>query len=222
MRMSIVTVRKPKALHRFLAVFLAFSLLLVWMGLRIKPLITGVAKGYGENVVANALSEMVEEELKSTKYQFFDIIYDGSGSVSAVMTNSGDINHFMARIILRLKEKIVEMEEFEASIPLGNFFSNPFFSGVGPNIPVKFLILSNTSITAEDKFEAKGINQTLYTVELRIDTKIGIYLPGMSESMTMTNFIPISQTLVVGKVPDTYTNVEGMEGTVQDTVLDIE
>ncbi|MBQ8003016.1 MAG: sporulation protein YunB [Clostridia bacterium] len=223
MRLGIVSVRKKGDRCKRLAfVLLALILLTLWAGMKIRPIIVSVAKGYGENVVANNLNEIINKELKNIDFDFTRIVYTPEGTVASVGMDSHKVNLFMTDIVLMLKDKIIELEEIEAKIPLGNFLSNPFFSGLGPSVPVKFLILANTNVTAEDKFVSEGINQTLYTINLRVDTKVGIYIPGIKDSMTVTNIVPISQHLIVGEVPDSYTNVEGMEGTVQDTVLDIE
>ncbi len=222
MRMSVVYTNDKKVFPWILCGLVAFCLVLLWIGVKIKPLVISVAKGYGENLVSNTLNEMINEEIKKLDFEFTNVTLTSEGKVTRVTMDSGRVNQFMADIVLVLKDKIAEMEEIEAGIPLGNFLSNPFFSGMGPKIPVRFLILTNTNVTMEEEFSSQGINQTLYVINLRVDTKVGIFFPGIRDSMMVTNLVPLSQQLIVGEVPDNYTNVEGMEGSVQDTVLDID
>ncbi len=223
MRLGIVSVKeKGRVLPKLILIIIAILLVTVWAGIKVRPVIVSVARGYGENVVGNTLNAMINEELEKLEFDFTRVQYTPEGKVAAVGMDSAKVNTFMADIVLVLKDKIIELEEIEANIPIGNFLSNPFFSGLGPRVPVKFLILANTNVTAEEKFSSKGINQTLYALNLRVDTKVSIYIPGIKDGMTVTNIVPLSQHVIVGDVPDSYTNVEGMEGTVQDTVLDIE
>lgn len=198
------------------------SIVFVWANVTIRPFIIGVAKGYATNAVNNTLTGIIDELLKEESYEFVNIISDSEGKIAAVTMNSADTNLFMTGLTMRLKNKIADMEEIEAKIPLGNFLPYPFLAGLGPDIKVRFLILANSDVKLYERFEAQGINQTLYTVTLHADTKVGIYIPTMHSAVVIENELPLYQTLIVGGVPDSYTNVEGMEGTVQDTVLDIE
>lgn len=226
MRFSVVSVYERNNSSRFLRyilfVLVLFTLVFVWANIKIRPFVISVAQGYAKNVASNTLNDIIDDAMKGEEYSFINIIKDGEGKIAAVTMNSADTNLLMTKISIGLKEKIADMDEVEARIPLGNFMPYPFFAGLGPKVPVRFLILANSSVTAEETFTAKGINQTLYTITLHVNTRVGIYIPAMHSSVEIENDIPIAQTLVVGNVPDSYTNVEGMEGTVQDTVLDIE
>lgn len=194
----------------------------IWINIKVRPFVVSVTKGYAENVVSNTLSAIIDETLRNEEYSFVEVIRDSNDRVVAVTMNSADTNVFMTKIAIGLRTRIADMEEIEAKIPLGNFLPYPFLAGLGPEVPVKFLILANTAVSANENFVAKGINQSLYTLSLHVVTDVGIYIPAMHSSVTVENRVPIAQTVIVGSVPDSYTNVEGMEGSVQDTVLDIE
>lgn len=205
-----------------LVLFLAAVGIIALVIIKVRPFVISVAKGYAKNEVNNALNEIIDNALTSGDYTFINIIEDGEGKVAAATMNAADVNLLMARISMGLKSKIADMEAIEAKIPAGNFLPYPFFAGMGPKISVKFLILSNTNIKAVENFTAKGINQTLYTVCFHIETAVGIYIPTMHSSVKLENEIPIAQTLIVGAVPDSYTNVEGLEGTVQDAIMNLD
>lgn len=226
MRLSVVSVYEKESRLRFLWYILfaliAFCAVFIWINIKVRPFVISVAKGYATNVVSNTLSGILDEAMKEDDYTFVNVINDSEGKVTAVTMNGADTNLLMTKIAIGLKQRIADMEEIEAMIPLGNFLPYPFLAGVGPEIPVKFLILANTSVNANESFISKGINQSLYTISFHVVTDVGIYIPTMHSSVTVENDIPVAQTLIVGNVPDNYTNVEGMEGTVQDTVLNLE
>lgn len=226
MRLGISSPYEKRSPARFLW-YILFTLtviaaVFIWINIKVAPFVVSVTKGYAENVASNTLNTIVDETLKNEEYSFVDVIRDANDRVVAVTMNSADTNIFMTKIAIGLKERIAEMKEVEAKIPLGNFLPYPFLAGLGPEVPVKFLILANTAVSAKEDFVAKGINQSLYTLSLHVVTDVGIYIPAMHSSVTVENEVPIAQTVIVGSVPDSYTNVEGMEGSVQDTVLDIE
>lgn len=226
MRMSVVSVYENKSYVRvlwyILFILVAFVVIFIWVNIKVRPFVVSVATGYATNVVSNTLNDILDEAMKEDDYTFVNVINDAEGKVAAVTMNSADTNLLMTKIALGIKNRIANMEEVEAEIPLGNFLPYPFLAGIGPDVPVKFLILANTSVTAKENFISKGINQSLYTISFHIVTKVGIYIPTIHSSVMVENDLPVAQTLIVGNVPDNYTNVEGMEGSVQDTILDVD
>lgn len=225
MRMGLDFEKERGAVGRLLFILMILTALIVggmiFVNVKIRPFIISVTQGYATNAVGNTMNDIVNEILKEDEYSFANIINDGEGNVCAVTMNSADVNLFMTRIAIEMKEKIADMDEISAEIPLGNFLPHPFFSGLGPSVRVKFLILANSSSDLKESFSDKGINQTLYTLSINSKTKVRIYVPTVNSSVTVENDIPIFRTLIVGKVPDTYTNVEGVEGSAADTVLNI-
>lgn len=226
MRLSVVSVYEKKSSMRFFKYILigliAFVMIFVWTNIKIRPFIISIAKGYAENAVSNTLNEIIDEAMKKDNYVFVNLLKDSEGKITAVTMNSADTNLLITKITIGLKNRVDDMEEIKADIPLGNFIPYPFFAGLGPKIPVKFLILATTSVTTEETFASQGINQTLYMLSFKVETKVGIYIPTMHSSVSVENHVPISQTLIVGSVPDAYTNVEGLEGSAQDAVMNID
>ncbi len=226
MRLSIMSVNEKKNPFGFLWYILfaliVFIVIFIWVNIKVRPFVISVTQGYAENIASNTLNRIIDEAMRENEYNFVNVIRDSGDRVVAVTMNSADTNLFMTKISIGLKNRIAHMDEIEARIPLGNFLPYPFLAGLGPKVPVKFLVLASTAVTAEESFLSKGINQSLYTLSLKVVTDVGIYIPAMHSSVRVENQVPIAQTIIVGSVPDSYTNVEGMEGSVQDTVLDIE
>lgn len=205
----------------FLILVIALAGIFVFVNIKIRPFVISITQGYAKNAVGNTMNDIIDEVLKEDEYRFVDIIKDSEGKVAAVTMNSADVNLFMTRIAIQMKERIADMDEIKAEIPLGNFFPYPFLSGLGPNITIKFLILANSTIATSENFSSAGINQTLYTLSIHSETRVGIYVPTVNSSVTVENDIPVFRTLIVGQVPETYTNVEGVESGAADTVLNI-
>lgn len=225
LRLSIVSAYEKGKTRRFLiyigVLCVAAVCLFVWVNIKIRPFMVSVAKGYAENIVSNTLNDITDDVMKNEKYTFVDILKDGNGQIAAVTMNSAETNLFITKISIGLKNKIADMDEAEVKIPMGNFLPYPFLAGLGPKVTVRFLILANSSVSPKEEFRAEGINQTLYTLSFRVETRVGIYIPTMHTTVEVENFVPIAQTLIVGGVPESYTNVEGLEGTVQDAVMNI-
>lgn len=63
----------------------------------------------------------------------------------------------------------------------------------------------------KSEFISKGINQTLHRVYLQVKCNVNIVTPFDSIAKDITNQVLLMENIIVGKIPDTYYNLEGME-----------
>lgn len=66
----------------------------------------------------------------------------------------------------------------------------------------------NVSTQYKSEFAAAGINQTRHKIVLVINTEVIIILPTASASVTVSTQITVSETIIVGTVPNNYVNVD--------------
>ncbi|SDZ28356.1 sporulation protein YunB [Thermoactinomyces sp. DSM 45892] len=115
-----------------------------------------------------------------------------------IYTNSAkEIEKSMAH----LKDKPIE-------ISLGQVMQSTMFADFGPDIPVRMWQEGSAKISLEPKLQAQGINMVLITVNLVVQTELGIIVPFNKEMIQFTTSYPIAQTMVVGEVPSYYYNSE--------------
>lgn len=57
-----------------------------------------------------------------------------------------------------------------------------------------------------------GINQTLHRLYLQVDCKVNILTPYNTIEQNISNQVIIAENIIVGKVPNTYYNLEGFNG----------
>ena len=87
---------------------------------------------------------------------------------------------------------------------MGNFFSSEFLWGIGPEIKFKIVPLNATEIDFESKFTPAGINQVLHTITVKAKVKVAALLPGFEEITEVASSAVVSETIIIGDVPDTY------------------
>jgi hypothetical protein len=91
--------------------------------------------------------------------------------------------------------------------------------GRGPELPFKLQFSANYKTSTQNKFEEAGINNTLHTIFLDVETDVYVVIPWDKASKTVkTNFI-LAQTLISGKVPEAYTNVFGSGAELTDDLF---
>lgn len=64
----------------------------------------------------------------------------------------------------------------------------------------------------KSEFTAQGINQTLHRVYLQVKCHVNILTPFDNISQDITNQVLLMENVIVGTIPNTYYNLEGMNG----------
>ena len=63
----------------------------------------------------------------------------------------------------------------------------------------------------KSEFVAQGINQTLHRIYLQVKCKLEILTPFQDIAKDITNQVLLMENVIVGNIPETYYNLEGME-----------
>lgn len=171
--------------------------------------------------------ELCEEKVKSVatvisnqestkvmnKYQYEDLYTiekDESGNIVIIKSNVVPINNMISDLTEAIQNRFDEMEKTEINIPMGNLLGVYFFSGVGPNIPAKVIISGTLDTEVKSEFIAKGINQTLHRIYVNFDCTVKILTPIKNYDKKIINQVIIAEHIIVGNIPETYYNLEGM------------
>ncbi len=203
---------------------LVFILILRVVNFRIMPTFRTVAESKAQSVATLCVNTAVNELMKSGRYTYdalMDIRVGESGNVIAIQSNVATINQMKAELADEISKKIENLDVSESYIPFGNFLGSDIFSGIGPRIPVRIVPLGYSVINMKNSFESAGINQTKHEVYLDITVSVTALLPVSRAGASVSTMVPIAETIIVGEVPDNYTNVEGLDGSAQDATLDL-
>ena len=60
------------------------------------------------------------------------------------------------------------------------------------------------------EFVEAGINQTLHRIYLEVRCNVNILTPYDTISETITNQVLLTEGVIIGNIPDTYYNLEGL------------
>lgn len=83
-------------------------------------------------------------------------------------------------------------------------------AGHGPTIHIKISSIGNINTDLKSEFSAQGINQTLHRVYLQVDCEVSILTPFNNITKRITNQVLIAENIIVGHIPETYYNLEGL------------
>jgi sporulation protein YunB len=105
--------------------------------------------------------------------------------------------------------RAADSETLNISIPLGSLLGSNLLMGRGPAIPVQVKMLTSSFVRFENDLIATGINQSRHVIKLIANVDIDIMIPLSTVSTTVETDILIAETVIVGRVPETYLNYNG-------------
>ena len=205
--------RKKRNRRRALQVlFFAFlALLALLVRFRYAPYIREAAKNRVVNAVSNAINDAVNEQIAAGTVDYSSMALlekDADGRITAVRTNMAEANRLKTETMALLSGRILETDTKELSVPMGNVLLPGLFSGRGPRIPVKIVSLTNTDAGFSTSFTQAGINQTLQQVTLTVAANVTVLTPVGTESVRVETDVVVSETVIVGTVPDSYFSMD--------------
>ncbi len=157
--------------------------------------------------VNGCVSHMMEENDYGYDY-FVTLEKDAQGNIAAITTNTAHINAMSSQLMQEIA-RAADSESLNIKIPLGSLLGSNLLMGRGPMIPVQVKMLTSSFVRFDNDLVSTGINQSRHLVTLIADVDVDIMIPLSTVSTTVETEILIAETVIVGRVPDTYLNYHG-------------
>ena len=148
----------------------------------------------------------------SENFKYDDIIYiekDADGNITMIRSDTVKQNYLASQVVLKCDKRLSDLEDLGVKIPLGYLTNNVMFYNMGPKITVKMQQVGNITTSYESEFQSAGINQTRHKIYLNLTTTMRVIVPFNSKEVEVTCQIPVSDTIIVGKIPETAINMNG-------------
>lgn len=72
----------------------------------------------------------------------------------------------------------------------------------------------------KSEFKDAGINQTLHRIYLEVKCNVNILTPYDTITETITNQVLLTEGVIIGNIPNTYYNLEGLNSNQMMEVLE--
>jgi len=193
-----------------LILILTVILVFILIDTGVKPTIIAMSEAKVEYIAVLAMNNAVSQILGSNvKYtDLTDILTDKDGRITMVQYNTILINTLARETSTLAQDEIRTLGSEGIRIPLGSITKSKLLSGRGPDIKVKIIPVGSVSINFSDEFKQAGINQTRHKIYMELKTQVRIVVPLGSDIIDVATRVPITETIIVGDVPDTYVNVD--------------
>ncbi|MDU5107439.1 MULTISPECIES: sporulation protein YunB [unclassified Clostridium] len=198
-------IKHPKIIMVIIAIFLLFNSILYFFDKNILPTVLSI----GEEKLRREATAIINEtalDIYSKDFDYKDMIItekDNEGNITMLRADTVKLNYLSAKLVLASNNKIGELEEVGLKVPLGYMTKSLVFYNLGPKINVDMTQIGNITSSYESVFESAGINQTRHKIYLNVNMKMKLIVPLKSREVEIASQIPIAETIIVGKVPNT-------------------
>ena len=202
--------RSPGFSFTLLMFLLGLGLFLGGASMFLKRISCQVAVSDASDIVSAEVNRVITSIMAGGDYDgesFVSFEKNADGEISAISSNMARINELSAEILDRVVGA-TENRTLDVRIPLGNLTGISLLMGRGPGVPVEILMLTSSRVAFHNSVVTAGINQTKHQLNLAVIVDIDVLIPWGTESTQVVTEVMIADTVIVGKVPETYLNLQ--------------
>ena len=193
-----------------LFLLVALLLFLAAASLYLKDVSTAIAVSDASDAVTVSINNAIADIMRDGDYSadyFVTFEKSEAGEITAISSNMARINALSAKILDRIVGA-TDTHMLTVNIPVGNLTGVSLLMGRGPKVPVKIITMTSSRVEFNNSIVTAGINQTKHQINLEVIVDIDILVPWGTESTQVVTEVLIADTIVVGRVPDTYLSMD--------------
>lgn len=202
--------RRRKIVQKIVAIFmamvivaLAIALWVYWKSMT--PTILDIAQVQVKAQTTQAVNEAVLSVLQGVDYaDFVTVEKNSQNEVVLITANSNSVNQLARTASIVTQGKINTLFQQAISIPLGTLSGIPLLSQLGPDVNIVIDPVGTAQCSFVSHFETAGINQTLHRIYLNVSSTVDVIIPSSHQVVQIETPILVCETVIVGKVPDTF------------------
>ncbi|MBP3414214.1 MAG: sporulation protein YunB [Clostridia bacterium] len=209
--------------RRLLIALLAVVMVLVLFELQLRPMVSVIIENEARRLYTDAVNESVAEVMGESGIDYSDLVsmqLDSQGNVTSIQVDSAAVNMLSAKISARVAQKLDDGYLSNTQIDMGTLTGIRMLNGCGPDAALRLKLKGSVKIDIDEKFDEKGINQTLHSLECNVSAQVVTYIPGFSSVVTIETNVPLVNTVIVGEVPQSYTVVNGDQSDTVGRIFD--
>lgn len=222
-RIKLPNLRELKSVKAILLIM--FFSIVISIGVFLKSAYP-VFKSSCETAASSKGNKIINDEVYKVmqNYTYNDLIKidkDINGKISLIEANSVKINEITSLINANIQKEFDKIPTITVFINMGAVSGISILKNVEPKMDIELESAGNIKSIVKTEFKAVGINQTHHKIYLDIDARVGILTPFSAFGKDINADVLISEAIIIGEVPETYYNLEGMDET-EDTYNFIE
>ncbi len=131
---------------------------------------------------------------------------DDSGKIVYMSSNSYKINDLSRKISASTERLLKNKIKDGVPIPIMAFSGIQAISGYGKEVNYKTVAISKVNTEFKSDFISAGLNQTLHSIYIVVEVEVSLISPFGKENKRFNTPVLVSESVIVGSVPETYLN----------------
>lgn len=202
--------KRRKMVRIILILTIAFSIVKISLD-AVYPIFDTLCENRAKSIATIVSNEQATNVMKEYSYEdLFSIEKDAEGNVTMIKSNVIPINEIISDIPIKIQNEINNKGRENIEIALGSFTGFKLLAGRGPGVKIRISCIGNVETDLKSEFIAQGINQTLHRVYLEVKCNVAILTPFKDIEKEIVNQVLLMENVIVGNVPNTYYNLEGL------------
>lgn len=178
----------------------------------ISPMFEELCKERAMTIATNIVNTETTNAVHQYEYRdIVSITKSEKDNTNILKTDVAIINDMASDIAVKITKKLQEVGKEQIEIPIGALGGSKYLSGFGPGIKISIIPVGTTTTDLKTEFISQGINQTVYRIYLEVKCNVNIITSYKSINTEIINQVLLVETVIVGNVPETYYNLEGID-----------
>ena len=181
-----------------------------------------LARAEVERMTEMLLTEAITDTLTDAAIPYRDIVtltYKSDGGVAAMQTDTATLLALRSRLVRAALTEVQSAEGVPIKIPLASVLGLNLASSL-PAVSVNMRLSRSINAYFLSTFEDRGINQTRHSIVFRISVEVYLLVPSRARSVTVERDFPLTETVIVGDVPDAYTHIDRLTDDITEEEID--
>ena len=201
---------KVKLLIIITIIMINFTLFIYIFDKTVMPTVMAVADAEMRAKAIEIVNRAIIKEY-SNQFNYDEVIRvdkDLEGNIVMLKADTLKMNKIATDVALESQRELQKLGEVGIKIPLGYITRNNILSYYGPSITIKMQPIGHVETKYSSEFESAGINQTRHKIYVKVKTTVRVIIPLKSNDIEVTNEVPIAETIIVGKTPNTAVQLD--------------
>lgn len=209
--------RKLKKLIKIAIILVIAIFVVYYIESSVEPIFDNVCSSEAKAIATVISNEETSNVMKNYNYNDLVIISTNSeNNITGIQLNMTNLNKIISDVSINIQKRLEENESEGLEIAIGTFTGNRLLINRGPNIKFELMSVGNVETNYKSEFKEAGINQTEHIIYLEISCTVVMLTPFNTHEEIIKDQIILAENVIVGNIPETYYNINGIEETPEN------
>lgn len=179
---------------------------------------------YLDNFAQKALNDAIIDVTHEYDFEvsaFVRVTTTASGNTAYLETDTISVNEFKSKVSNKIIESLSKDNKKIIKLRILNMLGNTYWINRGPAMEVVVFPVGSAVSDLNSSFSDAGVNQTMHELSMSVKIQTKVVFPFCTVKRSGEASVPISNTVIVGEVPDSYVNVTSDPESVKGDVLQL-